>query len=85
MCNEVETEYVHTYICVYDGDIVFNLNEIDDGRFWNREEIEQNVGTDVFTPNFEQEYQEYLRSLVSTHLDNSSYCRYNKIVIMLDR
>jgi len=65
MCNEVETEYVHTYICVYDGDIIFNLNEIDDGRFWRREEIEKSIGTGVFTPNFEQEYQEYSRSLTS--------------------
>ena len=65
MCNEVETEYVHTYICVYDGDIVFDLNEIDHGRFWSREEIEQNVGAGVFTPNFEQEYEKYLRSSAS--------------------
>ena len=65
MCNEVETEYVHTYICVYDGDIIFNPDEIDDGRFWSREEIEKSIGTGVFTPNFEQEYQEYLRTLTS--------------------
>ena len=60
MCNEVETEYVHTYTCTYDGAIEFNAHEIDDGRFWSREEIEENVGKGIFTPNFEQEYQKYL-------------------------
>ena len=61
MCNEVETEYVHTYTCTYDGIINLNADEIDDGRFWSREEIEKNIGTGVFTPNFEQEYQKYLQ------------------------
>ncbi len=61
MCNEVETEYVHTYTCTYDGIVNLNAGEIDDGRFWSREEIEKNIGTGVFTPNFEQEYQKYLQ------------------------
>jgi isopentenyldiphosphate isomerase len=65
MCNEVETEYVHTYICTYDGDIVFNMDEIDDGRFWSSEEIEKSIGTGAFTPNFEQEYRKYLQHHIS--------------------
>ena len=60
MCSEVETEYVRTYICTYDGAISLDPNEIDDGRFWSRMEIKENTGKGVFTPNFEQEYQQYL-------------------------
>jgi hypothetical protein len=28
-----------------------------DGRFWKVEEIEENLGKDVFTPNFELDFQ----------------------------
>jgi len=60
MHSDVETECVRTYMCTYDGDINYDPNEIDDGRFWSREEIEKNIGTGIFTPNFEEEYQKYL-------------------------
>lgn len=30
--------------------------ELDGGRFWSREEILENLGKGIFTPNFEQEY-----------------------------
>jgi isopentenyldiphosphate isomerase len=59
MHSPVETEYVSTYTCVYDGDIVFDPYEIDDGRFWSIDEIEKSLGTEVFTPNFEQEFDKW--------------------------
>jgi len=59
MHSSVETEYVRTYMCIYDGDIVFDPHEIDDGRFWSIDEIEKNLGTGVFTPNFEQEFENW--------------------------
>ena len=31
-------------------------DELAGGRFWTHEEIIENIGRDVFTPNFEQEY-----------------------------
>ena len=65
MHSEVETEYVHTYMCVYDGDINIDPYEIEDGRFWSRAEIEENIGVGIFTPNFEDEYQKYLEWLDS--------------------
>jgi len=61
MYSEVETEYVHTYRAIYDGAIKLDPNEIDEGRFWSIEEVEENLGTGIFTPNFEQEYQQYLQ------------------------
>ena len=65
MYSDVETEYVRTYLCTYDGAVNFDTNEIEDGRFWSREEIEEKIGTGIFTPNFEQEYQKYLKWLHS--------------------
>ena len=32
-------------------------DELDGGRFWTREDILDNIGKGVFTPNFEQEYK----------------------------
>lgn len=32
-------------------------DELDGGRFFSPKEIQQRIGTDFFTPNFEQEYQ----------------------------
>ena len=59
--SPVETEYVRTYICTYDGAINPDPNEMEDGRFWCIKEIEEKVGTGIFSPNFEQEYQRYLQ------------------------
>lgn len=30
-------------------------DELDDGRFWKIEEIKENLGKGIFTPNFEEE------------------------------
>jgi len=60
MRNEVETEFVRTYMCMYDGQITLNADEIVDGRFWRLSEIECNLGSSTFTPNLEQEYKKYL-------------------------
>ncbi len=63
--SEIETEYVRLYVCTYDGGIDFDCIEIDDGRLWSKEEIEEKIDTDIFTPGFEREYQEYLHWLDS--------------------
>lgn len=57
--RERELVYVHT--TVYDGPIQPNTSELETGRFWSIEEIEANLGKGTFTPNFESEYQRFLR------------------------
>lgn len=49
-----ERELVFTYKTVYDGEICPS-DELDGGRFWTPEEIKENIGKGVFTPNFEGE------------------------------
>lgn len=51
-----ERELVNAFKTVTDV-IPKPSEELDGGRFWSREEILQNMGKGVFTPNFEQEYK----------------------------
>ncbi len=49
-----ERELVYVHKTIYDGTIQPS-EELDGGRFWTLEEIRDNLGKDVFTPNFEKE------------------------------
>ena len=49
-----EKELVFAYKTIYDGDITPS-EELDGGRFWAIEEIKENLGKGVFTPNLESE------------------------------
>lgn len=62
MCKYVfeskrEKELVYVHKTIYDGAITPSDTELDGGRFWTRQEIIENIGKNVFTPNFEDEYQ----------------------------
>lgn len=49
-----EKELVNTFRTVYDGPVT-PTDELDGGRFWAVEDIRDNIGKGVFTPNFESE------------------------------
>ena len=34
-------------------------DELAGGRFWSKEEISENIGKNIFTPNFENEYKRF--------------------------
>jgi len=55
-----ETELVSTYRCIYNGDISFNRNEIDEVRFWSIEEIRSAAGKGILSMHFEDELRSYL-------------------------
>ncbi len=50
-----ERELVFVHKTIYDGHIQPS-DELDGGRFWSIEEVKNNIGKEVFTPNFEKEY-----------------------------
>ena len=52
-----ERELVNSYSSISDKFPVINKDEIDEGRFWELKEIRENLGNDVFTPNFEHEFK----------------------------
>ena len=54
--SEVEREMVFSYFTRDAKNITPNIFEISDARFWKFEDIEANLGKNVFTPNFEAEY-----------------------------
>jgi isopentenyldiphosphate isomerase len=58
--NAYETELVTTYRCIYDGDISFNVSEIDKIRFWSFDEIKEALGKKILSDNFEHEFMTYL-------------------------
>lgn len=57
-----EKELVYVFCTVYDKEIRPNINELSEGRFWSKDEIFENIGKDVFTPNFEKEYVRFFGS-----------------------
>lgn len=54
--NDYESELVHGFFFRDEGPFYINKKEISEGRFWEIEEIEKNLGQNVFTPNFEEEF-----------------------------
>jgi isopentenyldiphosphate isomerase len=58
--SDREYELVHSYYTVYDENIDPDPIEIAEGKFWNIHEIRNNLGKNVFTPNFEQEFEKII-------------------------
>lgn len=54
-----ERELVYVYRTVYDGEVCPSADELDGGRFWTMDEIQDALGHEVLTPNFEGEYQRF--------------------------
>lgn len=64
--SEIEKELINTYYTTVNPNtinFVIDKNEISEGRFWSFIEIEENIGKNIFTPNFEQEYQRIISTL----------------------
>jgi len=55
--NEIESENVATFLACHVGPVHFARDEIEEVRFWRGKEIEAELGTGLFTPNFEEEWQ----------------------------
>ena len=54
-----EKELVFVHKTIYDGEILPS-DELDGGRFWTIEEIKENLGKGIFTPNYEGEIDKVL-------------------------
>ncbi len=52
--SEREKELIFAFKTTIDGDIAPS-EELDGGRFWTPDDIRENIGKGVFTPNFENE------------------------------
>lgn len=59
--SQREKELVYVHKTIYDGEIQPNKEELDGGKFWSRDEILGKIGTNIFTPNFENEYTKFFK------------------------
>lgn len=54
--SDVETELVIMFITTSNNEFNIHNHEVDECRFWSIKEIRQNIGKNIFTPNFEHEF-----------------------------
>lgn len=66
--SDRERELVYSYTGCSEEMPVVNPDEIDEGRFWTREEISESLEKGLFTPNFEKEI--VLLNLLTLHHEN---------------
>jgi len=62
--SKQEAELVHVHTTVYNGEISPDPGEISEGKFWKIDDITEQIGKEVFTPNFEQEFINIIQKLV---------------------
>lgn len=55
--SNIERELVFCFVTQHNQAIAINKEELTDGRYWSHAEIKANLGKEVFTPNFEEEYR----------------------------
>ena len=64
--SEIERELVFMFVTKTNKKLQSVNNEIDDGKYWSFQEIQNNLNKNIFTPNFEHEY----KKLVTLNLFN---------------
>jgi len=55
--SDIETELVYMFVANYNQPINHITDEIADGKFWTKNEIENSIGKQILTPNFEYEFK----------------------------
>jgi len=61
-----ERELVNSFSTVSDQNPEVNNDEIETGRYWSQKEISENLANNIFTPNFEYEYNMLFMTLTDT-------------------
>jgi isopentenyldiphosphate isomerase len=57
-----EAELVNVFTTIFNDKINPDPSEISEGRFWTLEEIKNQIGKNIFTPNFEQEFVDLIQN-----------------------
>lgn len=63
--SSVEKEMVNVFAAVGSYELTPDLDEVDEGRWWDIADIDATLGKGVFTPNFESEYQMIRQQLLA--------------------
>ena len=54
--SDIEKELVNVFAAVGNFTLSPDTDEVEEGRYWDMKEIDENFGKSVFTPNFEKEF-----------------------------
>ncbi len=63
--SEVEKEMVNVFAAVGSYDLHPDLDEVDEGRWWELSDIDASLGKNIFTPNFETEFRMIRKALLA--------------------
>ena len=63
--SEIEKEMVNVFAVIGTYDLHPDLEEVDEGRWWDIADVDAAMGKDILTPNFESEFQMIRRSLLA--------------------
>lgn len=63
--SPVEREMVNIFAAIGSYELHPDLDEVDEGRWWDLADIDASIGKGVFTPNFESEFSMIRRSLLA--------------------
>ena len=63
--SAIEKEMVNIFAVVGSYDLHPDLDEVDEGRWWELADIDASIGKGIFTPNFESEFQMIRKSLLA--------------------
>lgn len=55
--SEIEKELVNVFAAVGSFELQPDLDEVDEGKWWDINDVDANLGKGIFTPNFESEFQ----------------------------
>ena len=61
-----EAELVHSFYTIFNNEIDADPVEISEGKFWKIADIETQLGNNIFTPNFEQEWESIIKDKALT-------------------
>lgn len=63
--TEKEKELTYVFFTETDANPTIDKDEVSDGRFWTIEEIKESIGKNIFTPNFELDFDRFLQYGIS--------------------
>lgn len=69
--TEVERELTYCYFTIYDNEFTIDNNEVTDGRFWTLNEITPSLQKNIFTPNFELDFEKFLQDGLKKIIDRT--------------
>lgn len=63
--SSVEREMINVFAAVGSYELHPDLDEVDEGRWWDIADVDEAIGKSILTPNFESEFQMIRRSLLA--------------------